>query len=90
MEEFMNILAPTHHEKIKKVFNKSHEGEIFHYTQIQKILEAFYPDLTKKSVQPWDHDNIGNKGACCCAATQDNSFERLGGGYYKVAPHEKE
>lgn len=90
MEEFMNVGTLTHHAKLQKIFNKSHENEIFHYTKIQKILEAFYPETTARSVQAWDHDHIGNKGACRCAATHDNIFERLGGGYYKVAPHEKE
>ena len=84
MPKFGEELNRKIHPNLKELF-RSRKGEVLKTAEIKRLYEAEYKDPDVMWVQPSDNSiNITNKGACCCAKTEDAIFEQIRYGLYKV------
>jgi hypothetical protein len=72
----------TNHDCFAEAFF-DHKGESFSTEEITNILLARFPDFSVGSVLPNDHAE-GNKSCCGCVGTEQQIFDRVSRGLYRV------
>jgi len=72
------------HDRFVALFKGRFPGQTLKRKQIVDIVQRANPHLKETSILPSDHDDRGNKRECGCRKFNDNVFERIGYGKYKV------